>query len=212
MTSPPKVNAAKRIDTRLPITADGMRIGLLGGSFNPAHEGHLHISEIALKRCNLDRIWWLVTPGNPMKSHQNLAPINQRIKKAREIANNPRIIVTGFEANLPSSYTADTLKFLKKRLPTVSFVWLMGADNLINFHHWQNWQDIFMCLPIIVFNRPNYPLKALSSPAGHTFRAFKKHKETASIIAKAEAPAWVFLPIPLSTASSTTLRKNNEKS
>ena len=147
-----------------------MRIGLLGGSFNPAHAAHRHISLTALKRLGLDQVWWLVTPGNPLKAGAKQPSLESRVAAAREVAHHPRIVVTGFEGARKSPYTVDTLKFLKQRFPGVHFVWLMGADNLAELHHWRDWPALFRLVPIAVFDRP-----ASGKDRGHTRRAVAKH-------------------------------------
>ena len=193
-------------NVRPPAVGAGQRIGLLGGSFNPAHEGHRHISDFAIKSCRLDKVWWLVTPGNPIKSHTELPTLESRIKSATKIADHPRMIVTGFEAALPTSFTADTLKFLTRRYSATRFIWLMGADNLANFHRWQNWRTIFQTVPIAVFDRPEYRLKAISSPAAQRFSRYRKPATEAASLIGAKLPAWTFLTLPLSDLSSTKLR------
>ena len=155
-----------RLPRALPIHADGMRIGLLGGSFNPPHEAHRAISLFALKRLKLDRIWWMVTPGNPLKDTSGLAPLEQRIAAARALAHHPRIDVTGLEAVIKTRYTYDTIRWLLTRCPGVNFVWIMGADNLRHFHRWQRWRDIASIIPIVVVDRLGPSLYAAASPAG----------------------------------------------
>ncbi len=195
------------LNVRPPLIASGQRIGILGGSFNPPHQGHLNISTMALKKLELDRIWWLVTPGNPIKSQQNLMDLRQRIDAATELSNHPRIDVTAFEASLPTNYTADTLTFLKRRFPSVDFVWLMGADNLATFHKWQKWHTIFETMPIAVFDRPGFRFKALSSPAAQTYKSRRITNRHAIRLAHQYPPAWQFITLPLSHLSSTELRK-----
>ena len=143
-----------------------MRIGLLGGSFNPPHEGHALITRLALRRLALDRVWWLVTPGNPLKSLTGLAALNARIEAARRLDVGPRVVVTDIEAQIGSHFTYDTLRWLKRRAPGVHFVWIMGADNLRQFHLWRHWRAIADLAPIVVVDRPGSTLKAISSPAG----------------------------------------------
>lgn len=143
--------------------APGLRIGLLGGSFNPAHEGHLHVSEVALKRLGLDYVWWLVTPRNPLKGHAGLAPLKDRVKHAKEIARHPRVIVMDIEHTLGTQYSIDTLKGLQRRFPELSFVWLMGSDNLQIFRRWRRWAELAERVPIAVIQRPGTVLAALSA-------------------------------------------------
>jgi nicotinate-nucleotide adenylyltransferase len=189
-----------------------MRIGLLGGSFNPPHAAHRLISLTALKRLGLTQIWWLVTPGNPLKSRAELADMAERIAMARAVARHPRIAVTGFEARLPSAYTANTLRILRLRCPGICFVWLIGADNLANFHHWRDWRTIFETLPIAVADRPGWRHAALASPAARRFARFRLAEEDAAALACAPPPAWVYLGGPVSALSSTALRRARRRS
>lgn len=192
---------------RLPTSGPDQRIGLLGGSFNPAHSGHRHISLLALKRLGLDAIWWLVTPGNPLKDHSELANLETRLANAKAIADHPRIKVTGFEAQAGSLYTADTLKMLRQRCPNMRFVWLMGADNLAGFHHWNQWQRIVQSMPIAVIDRPGATDAALASPAGRAMARFRVPNDRLRLLPEAPAPAWGFVFGPLSPESSTRLRR-----
>jgi nicotinate-nucleotide adenylyltransferase len=141
--------------------APGMRVGLLGGSFNPAHEGHVHVSEVALKRLGLDFVWWLVTPQNPLKPIAGMAPLNDRVREARKVVRHPRIIVMDIEHDFHTHYSFDTLRALQKRFPLVQFVWLMGSDNLNIFRHWHRWQEFAQRVPIAVIQRPGTILAAL---------------------------------------------------
>lgn len=184
----------------------GARIGLLGGSFNPAHDGHREVSREALRRLGLDRVWWLVSPQNPLKSTTEMAPLAQRLASARAAADDPRILVTGLETRLGSAYTADTLDALTRLLPRVRFVWLMGADNLIQVHHWQDWQEIFNTLPVAVFDRPSYSLRALSGKAAHAFARYRLDERSARRLAGARPPAWVFIHCRLNPQSATAIR------
>ena len=191
---------------RLPLTAPGLRIGLLGGSFNPAHDGHRHISLEALARLNLDRVWWIVSPGNPLKSHQDLADQQTRLHLAAAVAHHPRINVTGFEAQLGTAFTAETLAYLTMRLPDVNFVWLMGADNLAGLHRWRHWRRILATMPVAVLDRPGWRYRALASRAALSHADAKLPEAESRRLAQATAPAWSFLSIPLSNLSSTALR------
>jgi len=193
-------------DLKVPPCAPGMAIGLLGGSFNPPHEAHRAISLTALKRLGLDRVWWLVSPGNPLKSHRDLAPLGERVRLARKVARHPRIRVTALEAARNSPYTADTLAFLTARCPGVHFVWLMGGDNLASFHLWHRWEEIFEVMPIAVADRPGWRNSALHSPAARRFAAFRWPEDEARELPFAEPPAWVYLTGPLLDISSTALR------
>jgi len=191
----------------LPATAPGQRIGLLGGSFNPPHLAHRQISEIVLKRLGLDQIWWLVTPGNPLKAKGELAPLAERLVLSRAMAKNPRILVTAFERDLPAAFTAGTLAFLKRRSPLVRFVWIMGADNLAGFHRWQRWREILTMVPVVVVDRPGWRLKALASKAAKAFAASQVPEAKAQGLVAMPPPAWTFLTGPLSSVSSTELRR-----
>jgi len=195
---------------KVPMAAPNMRIGLLGGSFNPPHAAHRQISLAALKRLNLDQVWWLVSPGNPLKDAGKAPDLETRMAAARAVAHHPKIVVTGFEAGRPSVYTVDTIRFLKRRYPSVDFVWLMGADNLASFHRWREWEKLFGLLPIAVLDRPGYRLKACASRAAQRF-AFAALDETdARGLAGMEPPAWTLLTLPLSSLSSTQLRGGKE--
>ena len=182
-----------------------MRVGLFGGSFDPPHAGHRAVSLEALKRLRLDEVWWLVSPQNPLKP-QAPADLGRRIAAARALANHPRIKVTGVEAALGSTYTADTVARLKARLPGVRLVWMMGADNLASFHRWRDWEGIAADVPIAVFNRPNLALKALSSPAARALAAARLRERDAGRLAETPPPAWVFLSAPHVPLSSSALR------
>jgi nicotinate-nucleotide adenylyltransferase len=189
---------------RLPAAAPGMRIGLLGGSFNPPHEAHRSISLTALRRLGLDRVWWLVSPANPLKDNSGLPSVQARVEAAAELARHPRIEVTGFSGR--SAYTIDLLTALKRRFPGVEFVWLMGADNLAQFHRWRAWEEIFAFLPIAVFDRPGYRLKALASQAAQRFAGYRVDEPKAAGLAGLIPPAWTVLAHPLSALSSTAIR------
>jgi nicotinate-nucleotide adenylyltransferase len=189
-----------------------MRTGLLGGSFNPPHEAHRAISLTALKRLGLDRVWWLVSPGNPLKDPSMLPDLEARVEAARRIARHPRIDVSGFTGG--SAYTIDLLAALKRRFPGVQFVWLMGADNLAEFHHWREWEEIFALVPIAVFDRPGYRLRALASRAAQRFAPYQVDETDAGGLAGLIPPAWTLITHPLSSLSSTALRagaKNDKK-
>jgi nicotinate-nucleotide adenylyltransferase len=180
-------------------------VGLLGGSFDPAHGGHLHITREALKRLRLDQVWWLVSPGNPLKA-EGPAPMERRLELARTVARDPRITVTDIEATLGTQYTAETLEGLFRLYPRVNFVWLMGADNLRQFHRWDRWDWIMMHVPVAVIARPGQRTGARMSPAAARFR-FARHREAAAeVLARHRPPAWVLLNVPMSDASSTAIR------
>lgn len=192
----------------LPPHTPGLRIGLFGGSFNPAHEGHLLVAETALRRLRLDRIWWLVTPGNPLKDVSGLPSQEERMAACRAlIGHEPRIIVTGIEADIGTRYTQETIAYLKARCRDVNFVWLMGADSLASFHRWQKWRKIAEAVPFAVIDRPGSTLRAVSSPAARRFAHYRLDESDAQQLAAMPAPAWVFLHGKRSDASSTRLRE-----
>jgi nicotinate-nucleotide adenylyltransferase len=190
----------------LPFAPEAARIGLFGGSFDPPHAGHLHISREALKRLRLDQVWWLVSPGNPLKS-RGPAPLDARINAARALqAGHPKLRVTGIEAQLGTRFTAQTLRQMQALYPKLRFVWMMGADNLAQFHLWQDWQEIISSLPIAVFARPQAGLPARFSKAARAFDAARVAPELAYSLADYEAPAWTYLTLPLRSESSSQLR------
>ena len=192
--------------TALPPHAPGMRVGLLGGTFNPAHEGHRLASLTALRRLQLDAVWWLVTPGNPLKDNRRLPPLPLRVAQARAAVRHPRIAVTGVEAAIRTRYTWDTVRWLRRRLPGLRLVWLMGADNLAGFHRWRRWRDIAGLVPIAVIDRPGATLRAARSRAGLALARHRLGEEEAGRLADADPPAWAFLHGPRSALSSTALR------
>lgn len=205
--TPPLTPAALGVALDGQVPPPGARIGLFGGSFNPAHEGHRQISEEALKRLGLDRVWWLVSPQNPLKSSRDMAPLAERLASARRMAaGDRRILVTDLETRLGSAYTADTLAALTRLLPRVRFVWLMGADNLIQVHQWQDWPQIFNRLPVAVFDRPTYSLGALSGKAARAFARYRLKERSARCLAEARPPCWVFIRCRLSPQSATEIR------
>jgi nicotinate-nucleotide adenylyltransferase len=193
--------------TRLPRAAPGMRIGLYGGSFNPAHAGHRHVSQMALKRLGLDRVWWIVTPGNPLKDTGELATTAMRVEEAREVADHPRIDVTAFEEEIGARYTVDTLTYLKRRYPNVRFVWIMGADNLASFHRWRGWRRIARMMPMAIIDRPGWTLKAIRSRSATALSRAWIAEADALALPGLKPPAWVFLHGPRSHLSSTQLRQ-----
>jgi nicotinate-nucleotide adenylyltransferase len=181
-----------------------MRIGLLGGSFNPAHAGHRHVAELARRRLRLQQVWLLVSPGNPLKPVAGMATPVSRLASARAIADGRRIVATGIEATLGTRYTIDTLRGLKRRFPRARFVFLMGADLLEQLPRWRRWTQVARCLPFAVLPRPGYTHRALAGQAAHRFRASRRAHAVA--LAGAEAPAWAFLPAPQTAASATAIR------
>ena len=183
-----------------------MRIGLFGGTFDPPHLAHLGASLLALKRLKLDRVWWLVTPGNPLKNTSNLAPLSKRIAAARALTHHPRIDVTGLESVINTKFTYDTISWLIARFPRVRFVWIMGADNLRHFHRWQRWRDIARLVPIVVIDRLGPSLYAAASPAGQALSGARIREHDAATLPNRHAPAWTYLHGLKSALSSTALR------
>ncbi len=185
----------------------GLTVGLLGGSFNPAHAGHRHISLYALKTLGLDRVWWLVSPQNPMKPTAGMAGLSDRLAGARRVAAHPRIEVTAIEGTLGTRYTADTLAALTRRFPKTRFVWLMGADNLRQIPRWRHWTRIFESVPVAVFARPTYSLSALSGQAAQRYIRRRVSVLGVKGLARRKRPAWAFLRNPLHPASATAIRQ-----
>ena len=192
---------------RLPPFAPGQTIGLLGGTFDPPHAGHRLISELALRRLRLDRLWWLVTPGNPLKETGGLAETRARVAAARRLTHDPRIAVTGFEAEIGSRYTYQTIAWLSRHAPGARFVWIMGADNLGQFHLWRRWREIAERAPIVVVDRPGSTLRALAGPAAGALSRYRRPEAMAARFARLPPPAFLFLHGPRSALSSTALRR-----
>jgi len=184
-----------------------LKIGLLGGSFNPAHEGHRHISLLALNRLQLDQVWWLVSPQNPLKAAAGMAPLDQRLAGARALARHPRIRVRDLESRLGTRYTVDTLAALRQRWPRSAFVWLMGADNLVQLPRWRRWHEIVKMVPMAIFNRPGQGHRALAGAAAARFAGSRV--QDPAILTNTEPPAWCFLFTRLHSASSTAIRANS---
>lgn len=194
-------------DDTLIETPDGRRIGLLGGSFNPAHQGHLHVSRLAIARLGLDEVWWLVSPQNPLKPIEDMAPFDDRFAAARTLAAaDTRVHVSDAERRLGTRYTADTLRALARRFPEARFVWIMGADNLIQIDQWDEWSTIFHTVAIAVFARAPYSSKALSSTAARRFADARIDESESARLADKPPPAWVFLHTPLHPESATRIR------
>jgi nicotinate-nucleotide adenylyltransferase len=192
---------------RLPPHVPGLRIGLFGGSFNPPHRGHVHASELALKRIRLDRVWWLVSPGNPLKETDGLPPLAARMAAARALVRDPRIVVTGLEAEIGTRYTHDTVAYLRRRCAGVRFVWIMGADILRQLHLWQRWREIAELVPLAVIDRPGPTRPTLGTPAAHWLAAHRISEEEAALLPDTDPPAFVFLHGPRVDLSSTMLRQ-----
>jgi nicotinate-nucleotide adenylyltransferase len=200
------VRLNQSIAQAIPLHSNGMRIGLLGGSFNPPHDAHRAISLFAIKRLKLDRVWWLVTPGNPLKDHGALRDLDQRAEAARAMANDPRIDVSCLESVIGTRYTVDTIRYLRRRAGGLRFVWIMGADNLSQFHRWQNWRRIASEVPIAVIDRPPQSFRALAAPAARALARYRLPESRAGSLADHRAPAWVFLTGMKRALSSTGLR------
>jgi nicotinate-nucleotide adenylyltransferase len=187
-----------------------MRIGLLGGSFNPAHDAHRALSLLAWKRLGLDRVWWLVSPGNPLKENRDLPPVEKRIAQAREVAASPFIDVIAPEVAYRTRYTFDTVLRLTRDHPRVRFVWLMGADNLAQFHRWKRWREIAQLMPMAIIERPGDEDAPLSSRTAHSLSRFRIDESDAPLLLSMRPPAWVYLHGLKSPLSSTSLRIGNK--
>jgi nicotinate-nucleotide adenylyltransferase len=210
MTEPAKLYpGVARKYLRMPHIEPGMTVGLFGGSFNPPHQGHLLVTETAIRRLKLDQLWWIVTPGNPLKDTSGLPPLAERIAWSEAINADPRVKVTAFEASHQVRFTADTLAIVRRYNPGVRFVWIMGADNLASFDRWQNWRDIALTFPIAVVDRPGETLSYLSSKMAKTFDYARLDELDAALLPRLPAPAWTFLHGPRSPVSSTAIRNGN---
>jgi nicotinate-nucleotide adenylyltransferase len=198
--------ASHSVSQAIPLYTNGMRVGLLGGSFNPPHVAHRAISLFAIKRLKLDRVWWLVTPGNPLKEHGTLGDLAQRTEAAREMADDPRIDISCLESVIGTRYTVETIAYLRRRAGGLRFVWIMGADNLAQFHRWENWRRIASELPIAVIDRPPQSFRALAAPAAQALARYRLPENQAARLADQRAPAWVFLTGMKLNLSSTGLR------
>jgi nicotinate-nucleotide adenylyltransferase len=185
----------------------GRSVGLLGGSFNPAHDGHLHASLLALRTLGLDQVWWLVSPQNPLKPVKGMAPFAQRLAQCRVLVRHPRIVVSDIETELGTRYTVDILAELKKRYPRTRFVWIMGADNLIQIRRWKNWRKIFATVPVAIYDRPPYSLKAKASFAARRYARWRRQGAEARTLGQAKSPAWAFFHTKLKAISSTAIRR-----
>ena len=186
------------------LAAAGGRIGLLGGSFNPAHEAHVHISLVAMRRLGLDAVWWLVSPQNPLKSVSGMAPLARRLQQARAVAQHPRLHVSAPEVGLGTRYTADTVVALRAQFPLARLAWLMGGDSMTHFHHWHDWPRIARAVPLVVVARPGHTVRALSSVAGQRLRSWRV--KDANALFSGKLPAWIYLEERLSAVSATALR------
>jgi nicotinate-nucleotide adenylyltransferase len=185
----------------------GQKVGLFGGSFDPAHDGHAHVAQTALRRLGLDRVIWLVSPQNPLKPQS--ATLKKRMKSARRHAAGPSMIVSDVEKKIGSAYTIDTLRALKARFPGVHFVWIMGADNLSSLHRWRGWTQIMHEAPVAVIARPGSAIKSRLAPAAVRFARYRVHSRQARLLAGRAAPAWLYMRAPLNFSSSTAIRKQS---
>lgn len=188
----------------------GMKVGLFGGSFNPAHEGHRHVAETARMRLGLDKIIWLVSPQNPLKSSHETAPLSQRIAEIRPFTG-PADVISNFESRIGAKYTIDTLRALKARYPGVKFVWIMGGDSLANFHKWRGWLQIMHMFPMVVVSRPGALMNARLSPAAKRFSHFRVRERCGHIIPGMKAPAWAYIKGPLHGHSSSAIRAQRKQ-
>jgi nicotinate-nucleotide adenylyltransferase len=186
-----------------------MRVGLLGGSFNPAHAGHRHVAELARRRLRLDQVWLLVSPGNPLKPRAGMAPLADRLASASGIADGRHLVATGIESLLQTRYTVDTMRLLLRRFPRVQFVWIMGADILEQLPKWRRWRDITRRLAFAVLPRPSYTHRALAGKAAHRLRAKRRPAREAPLLPGA-SPGWVFLPGRQTALSATAIRQAAE--
>lgn len=181
-------------------------VGLFGGSFNPPHRGHLLVAKIAIRRLHLDQLWWMVTPGNPLKDHTDLPSLDERIRLSVKLVDHPKIRVTGFEQAIGSKVSVDTISHILTHYRGVHFVWIIGADSFATIHHWYRWHDIIFMLPLAVIDRPFVQMSALSSPMAHIYRSFRLDERESRRLPFMKPPAWSYLHGPLSFESSTNLR------
>ncbi len=188
-----------------PFVLPGLTIGLLGGSFDPPHEGHIHITKKAIKIFNLSKMWWLVSPRNPIKD-KTPSDINNRLLASKQMMEHPSVIITDIEKKLKTKFTFQTLIKMKKLYPGTRFIWIMGADNLKNFHHWENWEWIMKNIPIGVMARPREQIKAGLSPAATRFRKYRLPKEKSLLLPFLSPPVWTLVTGPMKNISSTKLR------
>lgn len=194
----------------MPHSGSGMRIGLFGGSFNPIHDGHRLVVEETLRRLDLDALWVMVTPGNPLKSHSELAPLADRVMAARHLLGDPRVRVTGFEAAHGFTYSWQTIRFLTEAMPDRRFVWIMGADNLVDFHRWERWRNIAAMVPMAVYVRPGSSRRAPVSMAASYLARWRIDEEDAALLAGLAPPAWVYLRGRQSALSSSAIRARRQ--
>ena len=194
---------------RLPHFSPGQRIGLYGGSFNPAHAGHYAAALEALKSARLDFVWWFVSPQNPLKDPRETGEYDERLKFTKRVARHPRFVVTDIEEQVNSRNTAETLSALSQTMKRANFIWIMGADSFANLHRWHNWTDIAEALPLAFLARPGYSIRALSGRASLRYATRRVKTDQAAKLVTRKTPAWVFLPMPLRPESSTAIRNLN---
>ena len=186
------------------------KVGILGGSFDPAHEGHLEITHAALEFLDLDYIWWLVSPGNPLKNDNEISSFENRFYSAKNMADDPRIIVTDLEQKLGTKYTIDTLEKIIYNHPNHKFIWLMGADNLAQFNQWKDWRKIADTVPFAIFNRPSYSKQSMQSVAATELREFRIDEKNAGLLYKLKPPAWIYYTLSKNPMSSTEIRNKSK--
>jgi nicotinate-nucleotide adenylyltransferase len=191
---------------KIPVASAGMKIGLFGGSFNPPHQGHVHVSKTAIRKLGLDQLWWIVSPGNPLKNHDDLLPLAERLARCRRLTRHPDIRITAFEADFRLRYTADTVELLRQRRPQAQFVWVMGADNFSSFHRWDRWKIIANNVPLAVIDRPDSTTSPNSSSATHALARYRVDERDSRLLAHIKPPAWTFIHSRRSYLSSTQIR------
>jgi nicotinate-nucleotide adenylyltransferase len=195
----------------IPPFGAGQRIGLFGGSFNPAHRGHVAVALYALKKLKLDWIWWLVAPQNPLKDRGDYADYEERLNQVRLVARHPRFIVSDLEREFGTTTTASLLRKLAPAMAKGHFVWIMGADSFADLHRWNDWISIAETVPLAFLARPGYSIRALNSPAALRYGAYRLPNADAALLPETPPPAWVFVPMPLRGESSTAIRKGSRK-
>ena len=209
MISDPKIK--RWITSSRQAVCSSQKIGLLGGSFNPAHHGHLSISKIALRRLGLNQIWWIVSPRNQLKEYDFLYDFEERVFSARKIINTNNISISKLELNAQIKYTIGTLEYLRTRYHRSRFVWIMGADNLNQFHLWKEWEKIIRLMPIAIIDRPSSSLNVTSSVFANKYRAYRIDEADSSQLIYYKKPAWVFMHTKLNYQSSSQLRNSEVK-
>tara|TARA_Y100000590_G_scaffold364139_1_gene422238 strand:- start:1778 stop:2407 length:630 start_codon:yes stop_codon:yes gene_type:complete len=192
------------------IATNNQKIGILGGSFNPAHDGHIEISNHAIKKFDLDFIWWVISPKNPLKTYDRLYDFNERLDKAKSIVHNNKIIVTEIEQKIGSQYTIGTINYLTKKHPNTKFIWIMGADNAKDFHLWKKWESILGMLPIAIIDRPRSSLDVTSSLFAIKHKKYRIDEADSQMVFKIKKPSWVYLHNKLNDSSSTKIRSNDK--